>query len=160
MAPITTIFNLTNQLPPSPQTLALATGFFDLFHSEHRHFLAKAKSVADFLLVGVEADLRARQLKGFHRPYQPQFQRAFQLSQLRVVDLVVLLPLNFSQAHIRDLFLGLVKPQILAVSSHSPNQPAKRSLVEKYGGRLLIVHQHNPQISTTILTQTLYNHSN
>ncbi len=156
MAPITTLFELTT-LIPNDLSKVVVTGFFDLFHSEHRHFLIKAKSQAQFLIVGVESDLRARQLKSFSRPYQTQQQRALQLSRFESVDLVVLLPLNFNQPYLRELFIQLIKPQILAVSSHSPHQSQKRLLIKKYGGQLKVVYSQNPNISTTILGEKLYN---
>ena len=159
MASVTTLFNLTSSLPPSSSSLVLVTGFFDLLHSEHRQFLDRAKRAGDYLVVGLESDLRARQLKGQQRPFQPQLLRAHQLAQLNTVDLVVLLPLNFSQSPLRRLLIRLLRPHILAVSSHTPHQDRKRSLVEQYGGCLLVVHQHNPKVSTTSLSQKLYNHS-
>ncbi len=157
MAKIATLFDLTEHLPPANQTKVLVTGFFDLFHREHRRFLKKAKSEADFLIVGVESDLRARLLKGSERPYQPQSFRVSQLAKLETVDLVVFLPLNFYQSNLRKLLLDLIKPQILAVSSHSPNLEQKRLMIEQFGGKLKVVHQHNPQVSTTILAKKLYN---
>ncbi len=155
MAPITTFFNLTQFLPSSQKVLV--TGFFDLLHQEHQLFLRKASQAGNFLIVGVESDYRARLLKGLDRPFQPQLQRASQLAKLDYVDLVVLLPLNFSLSSLRELLLSLIKPQILAVSAHTPNQAQKKNFVQKYGGKLLVVHHHNPQISTTILAKNLYN---
>ena len=155
MAPITTFFNLTQFLPSSQKVLV--TGFFDLLHQEHQLFLRKASQAGDFLIVGVESDYRARLLKGSSRPFQSQFQRASQLAKLNYVDLIVLLPLNFSLPSLRETLLKLIKPKVLAVSAHTPNQTQKQRLIQKYGGQLLVVHQHNPQISTTILAKKLYN---
>jgi hypothetical protein len=45
--------------------------------------------------------------------------------------------------------MSAVRPQIYAISSHTAHQKSKTFLVEKYGGKLLVVHEHNPEISTT-----------
>jgi len=127
----------------------LATGVFDLLHEEHKNFLQKAKEVGDVLIVGIESDVRVRKLKGEGRPMQPQEIRLQQVQSLHYVDEAFLLPEEFGEQTAQEMLLEKIKPDILAVSSHSPYQEKKKKLIEKYGGRLVVVHQHNPDISTT-----------
>lgn len=130
-------------------SIVLATGFFDLLHQEHRKFLKKAAKQADTLVVAVESDQRARKLKGEGRPRQTQKTRAKNLAKLPYVDHVILLPDNFGQPEVKERLLKNLQPDLLAISSHTPHQKEKQKLVEKYGGKLKIVHQHNPEVSTT-----------
>ncbi len=70
------------------KTLTLVTGVFDLLHEEHLRFLQKAKKTADFLLVGVESDLRVRQMKGQNRPLNDQLHRLQNLQKLGIADFI------------------------------------------------------------------------
>lgn len=133
------------------QVVVLVTGVFDLLHQEHRTFLEKAKQAGDFLLVGVESDVRVRQIKGPDRPIQTQSLRLDAIQQLSCVDAAFVLPEEFNRPeHYRQL-IDEVRPEILAVSSHSPHLDKKRAVLAEFGGKVEVVHQHNPAVSTTQL---------
>ncbi len=137
----------------SKQRIVLVTGVFDLLHEEHLLFLQKAKEVGELLLVGIESDARVRELKGLSRPIQPEATRLAQVTVSESVDATFILPENFnSQAAYRQL-LRQVNPSILAVSSHSPYLENKRDLMKEIGGEVVVVHQHNPAVSTSIKLQ-------
>jgi len=144
-----TIINNINNARGKGRTIVLATGIFDLLHQEHLNFLKKAKAIGDLLLVGIESDFRVTQIKGPGRPVNPQTKRARSLTALPFVDHVFILPKNFSTPKDHDHLIGLIKPHILAISSHSPHQQAKRAILKKHGGTVKIVHHHNPRVSTT-----------
>lgn len=127
----------------------LATGVFDLLHSEHITFLQKAKALRGVLFVGVESDTRVKQLKGEDRPIWPQQRRKEALEALPFVDGVFILPEAFSQPIDHESLIKAFEPDFFAVSSHTQHIDKKQRLVEKYGGHLVVVHQYNPQISTT-----------
>jgi cytidyltransferase-like protein len=135
------------------KTVVFATGVFDLFHQEHQRFLEKARAAGNFLVVGIETDIRVREMKGPERPIDPQEKRAHNVWQSGVVDEVVVLPEAFNQPEHHRSLIGLLRPHILAVSSHSPYLEAKRKLMELFGGELRIVHQFNPEVSTTKLIE-------
>ena len=65
--------------------------------------------------------------------------------------MVFVLPDSFSQPLERQKFIEQVRPDILAVSSHSSHLEGKRQVLEKCGGQVVVVHQHNPEFSSTIL---------
>lgn len=166
---IATIAPICDQLHAEGKKLVLATGFFDLFHAEHLNFLAKAKAVGDTLVVAVESDERARAAKGEGRPIETQSVRCQHLLELpagpglagpnnlparpgpigHIVDFVIALPADFNHFEAYDSLMAAVRPQIYAISSHTTHIKSKTFLVEKYGGKLLVVHKHNPTISTT-----------
>jgi D-beta-D-heptose 7-phosphate kinase/D-beta-D-heptose 1-phosphate adenosyltransferase len=147
-------------LPPSlQQTLerlhnqqkkvVLVTGVFDVLHSEHEAFLKKAKQQGDFLVVALESDQRVRQIKGSGRPINNQLARLQNLLRLSIADEVFILPDDFGSPAQHEELIRQIKPDFLAISSHTAHQPEKKKIVEKYGGQLAIVHQHNPAISST-----------
>lgn len=146
-----TLQTLATQAHSTGKILVLVTGVFDLLHDEHRRFLAKAKAAGDILVVGIEDDNRVRQLKGEGRPIQKQQQRLQQLQELGVADYVFVLPAAFGDKTVREQFMRDLKPQVLAVSSHSPFLEAKQKFMAEIGGEVKIVHQHNPAVSTSQL---------
>lgn len=166
---IQSITPIAQKLSTDHCKLVLATGFFDLLHAEHLNFLRAAKNAGDILIVAVESDERARELKGEGRPVETQSIRCQKLSNLTltdlringspdsrpVVDYLIALDKNFNNPHEFESLIASVRPSVLAVSSHTAHQDKKAKLVEKYGGYLKIVHTHNPEISTSKLINVI-----
>ncbi len=135
--------------------IVFVSGVFDLLHQEHIRFLQKARAVGDFLVVGLESDVRVRTIKGEGRPVHSQHLRQQNIQKLGVADVVFILPEDFADASKRRRLIEELRPAILAVSSHSPHLEKKKAIIEEFGGQLMIVHQHNPAVSTTqLLAQT------
>lgn len=143
------VLRAVSQAKREGKRVVLATGVFDLLHAEHKNYLQKAKAVGDVLVVALESDVRVRQLKGEGRPKQPQEERLSAVRALDYVDGALILPEDFSSPVRHEELLSHIQPDIYACSSHSPHQDKKRALVEKYGGRLVVVHEKNHHISTT-----------
>jgi cytidyltransferase-like protein len=137
------------------QKIVLVTGVFDLLHYAHRQFLLKAKAQGEVLIVGLESDVRVRQLKGEGRPVHTQVERQRQIENLGIADLVFILPEQFSQPADHQALITTIKPQVLAVSSHSPHLDRKQAVMDLVGGQVKIVMQHDPSISTTLLLQQM-----
>jgi len=55
--------------------VGFCNGCFDLFHEGHRHFLVKAMRDCDYLIVAVNSNESARQLKGEGRPHWDIYNR-------------------------------------------------------------------------------------
>ena len=139
----------------SNQKITLVTGIFDLLHIEHIRFLNKAKAVGDKLIVGIETDVRVSHIKGGGRPVNNANIRLEQLQALKTVDITFLLPEQFDEQEDWEDFIAQIRPDIYAVSSHTSYLANKKAIAEKYGGKLEIVHQFNPEYSTSKLHQKL-----
>ena len=133
--------------------IVLATGVFDILHQEHSNFLKKAKAIGDYLIVGVESDVRVRHMKGESRPVNSQAVRIKNLEDLQIADEVFLLPEQFSKPEDHIALIKKIKPRFLAVSSHTHHLEKKQAILKQFGGEVVIVHEHNPKISTTKLLQ-------
>jgi len=72
------------------KTIVFTNGCFDIIHAGHVRYLKKAKSLGDFLVVGLNSDSSVKKIKGEKRPIVPQKERAEVLSGLEAVDYVVL----------------------------------------------------------------------
>ncbi|MCK4349789.1 MAG: adenylyltransferase/cytidyltransferase family protein, partial [Candidatus Krumholzibacteria bacterium] len=70
--------------------VVFTNGVFDLLHRGHVEYLAEAKALGDFLLIGVNDDASARTLgKGLERPINNADDRMTVLAALECVDLVI-----------------------------------------------------------------------
>lgn len=143
------ILNSLSSARKKHRKIVLVSGVFDILHEEHILFLKKAKSEGDLLLLAIESDERVRLIKGISRPINSQAVRKVNLEHLKIADLVMILPEDFHKLETREKFMSIIKPDILAVSSHSSFKNEKALLVEKYGGELRVVLEHNPEVSTT-----------
>ena len=134
---------------PSAVIKVLVTGCFDVLHQEHKNFLKAAKKQGDILLVGLETDSRVKKLKGKDRPINTVRNRIKNLKALNIADQVFVLPKKFDSPKDHLALINQIKPNILAVSSHTPNLPAKRRLMKSIGRVVLVVLPHNSKFSTT-----------
>src|SRR5271154_61975 len=66
--------------------LVVTNGCFDILHLGHVAYLEKARNLGDGLLVGINDDAGARQLKGPGRPKNSEFDRAALLAALESVN--------------------------------------------------------------------------
>jgi len=68
--------------------IVFTNGCFDILHAGHADYLERAKSLGDFLIVGMNSDASIKKIKGEKRPVIGEEMRARLLSSLRAVDLV------------------------------------------------------------------------
>lgn len=90
------------------RTVVFTNGCFDLLHVGHVDYLESAKALGDYLVIGLNADVSVRKLKGESRPLLDEDARARLLAALGFVDLVVL----FSEDTPTEL-LSVLQPNIL-----------------------------------------------
>ena len=88
-------------------------GTFDLLHPGHVSLLAWAKSLGDYLVVGIDTDDRVREKKGSTRPIYNQTDRGIMLVSLSAVDEVR----YFDSDESLENLVKDVKPDIIVVGS-------------------------------------------
>ncbi len=136
----------------------LATGVFDVLHEEHKLFLSKSAELARrynlYLVVGVESDVRVRAMKGRGRPINSQLLRRQKLQDLGIADAVFVLPEKFDVPDDRRALLRALAPKYLALSAHTAHREAKSAMMAEIGGEAVVVHEHNPAVSTTLLVSS------
>lgn len=127
--------------------IALANGCFDLFHVGHIRYLAGAKELADFLIVGINSDDQVKKLKGENRPFMPENERAEIISSLRFVDFVTI----FNEPTVTEL-LRAVKPDFHAKGTdYTVDSVPEREIVCEYGGQTAIVGDPKDHSSTDLI---------
>lgn len=140
---------LIDQTHQRGKKIVLATGVFDVLHKEHKKFLQKAKKAGDFLIVGLESDVRVKQLKGPDRPHHTEADRLRNLEAWQIADAVFVLPEQFTDQQDYLNLVRVINPHILAVSVNTPHIDKKQRLMAMVDGEVKVVHEHNPAISTT-----------
>lgn len=90
------------------KSIVFTNGCFDILHFGHAYYLAKAKNLADILVIGLNSDASVKRLKGENRPINSELQRAFLLASFSFVDYVTI----FDDDTPKQL-IEIVKPDIL-----------------------------------------------
>ncbi len=113
--------------------VVFTNGCFDIIHRGHVEYLNEAKSLGDFLVVGLNSDSSVRKLKGPERPVVHETDRAFVLSSLKSVDAVII----FEEETPYEL-IKFVKPDFLVKGGDWKKEDIVGSdIVEEYGGKVI-----------------------
>jgi D-beta-D-heptose 7-phosphate kinase/D-beta-D-heptose 1-phosphate adenosyltransferase len=124
-----------NKWRAEEKVIVFTNGCFDIIHRGHVEYLNKAKSLGDILILGLNSDDSVRKLKGVNRPYVPEKDRAYILSQLIPVDAVAVFeeetPLKI---------IKLVMPDVLVKGGdYTPDTIVGRKEVEENGGNVVAI---------------------
>jgi len=116
--------------------VAFTNGCFDLLHPGHISLLEQARGTADKLVVGLNADLSVRRLKGSGRPVQSEVARATVLSSLKTVDAVVI----FSEDTPLELIRALQPDVLIKGADYTVETVVGADMVKAYGGRIVLAN--------------------
>ncbi|MDD2792080.1 MAG: D-glycero-beta-D-manno-heptose 1-phosphate adenylyltransferase [Sediminibacterium sp.] len=134
----------------SGKTIAFTNGCFDILHEGHIFSLNQAAKEADFLVLGVNSDASVKKLKGPDRPVNNEKSRSLILSNLEVVDAVII----FNEDTPLELILALMPDVIVKGGDYTIEQIVGAKEVMANGGRVVI----NPIVegfSTTGIIQQI-----
>lgn len=153
-APILSIENLVDRVADERgrgSVIVLANGCFDLIHVGHIRYLAGAKALGDYLIVGINSDEQARKLKGERRPFIPESDRAEIIASLRFVDAVTV----FNEPTVEQL-IEAIRPDFHAKGTdYTTETVPERDIVRKYGGRVAIVGDPKDHSSTELIQKVV-----
>lgn len=129
--PLGKAVTLRAALKKAGRRAVFTNGCFDLLHAGHVYSLEKARSMGDFLFLGLNSDASVRRLKGPSRPINKARDRALVLAALQAVDAVII----FSE----DTPLKLIKalrPDVLVKGADYRNATVAGA---EYAGRVALV---------------------
>ncbi len=128
-------------------TVVLANGCFDLMHVGHIRYLTGAKALGDILVVGVNSDRQARNLKGDGRPFMPENERAEMVASLRSVDLITI----FDEPTVEEL-IRAIRPDFHAKGTdYTIDSVPEREIIREVGGQVAIVGDPKDHSSTRLI---------
>ena len=94
--------------------------------TQHIKYLQKAKTLGDILIVGVNSNESIARLKGEERPINDEYERAYLLASLEVVDYVVIFDENTPYNLIQK-----IEPDILTKGADYKNKEVIGSDIAK-----------------------------
>lgn len=130
--------------------VVFTNGCFDILHAGHLNCLIAARKLGDVLIVGMNSDNSIRRYKGEKRPIISENERAFMLAGLEVVDYVVV----FDEDEPYSLVCELL-PDILVKGSDWTHYISGRDVVEKHGGRVVLLPLVEGLSTTNIVQKVL-----
>jgi rfaE bifunctional protein nucleotidyltransferase chain/domain len=113
--------------------LVFTNGVFDILHVGHVRYLQQARELGDALVVAINSDASARELKGEGRPLTNENDRAEILAALACVDYVSV----FDELSPRALIAELLPDVLVKGGDYSLDQVHGREEVEAAGGRVV-----------------------
>lgn len=114
------------------EKIVFTNGCFDLLHFGHLHYLAQARDLGSRLIVGVNADISVRRLKGPRRPIQDERTRSLLLAALEFVDAVVI----FEEDTPQHLIATLLPDVLVKGGDWQPEQIVGAAEVQANGGEV------------------------
>jgi rfaE bifunctional protein nucleotidyltransferase chain/domain len=115
--------------------IVFTNGCFDIIHAGHVDYLEKAKSLGDFLVVGLNSDESVKRLKGPTRPVNPLEQRKKVLQALKPVDLVIVFEEDTPERLIKE-----IKPDVLVKGGDwKIENIVGADFVMSYGGKVYTI---------------------
>ncbi len=127
--------------------VVFTNGVFDLLHPGHIDVLTAARGRGDALIVGLNADVSVRRLKGPSRPVRNEIERAYVLAALECVDSVVI----FEQDTPLELVLELKPDVIVKGGDYSENTIVGAREVVAWGGEVVVIPLTPGQSTTSII---------
>jgi len=127
--------SLRSRQPGAHHQIVFTNGCFDLLHVGHLRLLARAKSLGDTLMVGLNSDRSVRELKGPERPIIPQAERAEMLAALTAVDYVVI----FDEPTPLHLIKAIMPNVLVKGGDWTPATIVGRPEVEDAGGKVVVI---------------------
>jgi D-beta-D-heptose 7-phosphate kinase/D-beta-D-heptose 1-phosphate adenosyltransferase len=121
------------RLRASGKTLVFTNGVFDLLHVGHVRYLAAAHALGDALVVAINSDRTAHELKGAGRPLVNESERAEILAALRQVTYVTI----FDDLSPRSLIATVLPDVLVKGGDYAPDEIHGREEVEAAGGRVV-----------------------
>ncbi|MDP4282298.1 MAG: D-glycero-beta-D-manno-heptose 1-phosphate adenylyltransferase [Bacteroidota bacterium] len=124
--------------------IVFTNGCFDILHLGHIEYLAKARSMGNLLIIGLNSDASIHKIKGPDRPVNDENSRAMVLASLSFVDAVIL----FDEETPAEL-IRRINPDILVKGNdYRADQIAGHDIVEAHGGKVVTI-ELTPGYSTT-----------
>jgi D-glycero-beta-D-manno-heptose 1-phosphate adenylyltransferase len=130
--------------------IVFTNGCFDILHLGHVEYLAKAASLGDVLVIGLNSDHSVRTLKGNKRPINNEQARATILASIGFVNAVILFdeetPYQLIQKILPDILVKGNDYQVENIVGHD--------IVSASGGSVVTIDL-TPGYSTTSIEQKI-----
>lgn len=121
------------ELKETNKKLVFTNGCFDILHRGHIEYLNQAKSLGDYLVVGLNSDSSVRKIKGNSRPINNENDRAIVLDSLKVIDGVVI----FSEDTPYNIIKEILPDFLVKGGDWSEDEIVGADIVKQAGGKVV-----------------------
>ncbi|HUI44973.1 MAG TPA: D-glycero-beta-D-manno-heptose 1-phosphate adenylyltransferase [Nitrospirota bacterium] len=134
--------------------IVFTNGCFDILHTGHTRYLAKAKTLGQVLVIAVNSDASVRTIKGEKRPIMSEAERMETLAALESVDFVTL----FNEPDPYKI-IAMLEPDVLVKGGDWPVEKIiGGDLVVARGGQVVNVPYLEGASTTGIIERILRNY--
>ncbi|XP_019196070.1 PREDICTED: ethanolamine-phosphate cytidylyltransferase-like [Ipomoea nil] len=154
------IVQFSNGKGPGPDArIVYIDGAFDLFHAGHVEILRLARSLGDFLLVGIHTDQTVSATRGAHRPIMNLHERSLSVLACRYVDEVIIgAPWEVTKDMITTFDISLVVHGTVAEYSDYQKEAENPYAVPISMGILKVLESPLDITTSTIIRRIVSNH--
>ena len=132
--------------------IVFTNGCFDLLHTGHVDYLAKAAAEGSLLMIGLNTDASVRRIKGDSRPIKDEISMAMSLAAMGFVGAVVLFDDDTPQK-----LIELVEPDILIKGEdYEKKDIVGADIVEQKGGKVITM-EYLEGYSTSAIIEKIKN---
>lgn len=130
-----TLLHRVNGWKALGKKIVFTNGCFDILHHGHIDYLAKAASLGNVLVAGLNTDASVKRLKGAARPINNEQDRALQMAALMYIDAVCL----FDEDTPLELITAL-QPDVLAKGGdYTIDKIVGADIVQGNGGSVEVI---------------------
>lgn len=140
---------IRSDLKKEKKILVFTNGCFDILHKGHAAYLNQAKSLGDYLIVGVNSDRSVKVLKGDSRPVNNENDRAFLLDNLKSVDYVII----FDEDTPYNLIKDIVPDYLVKGGDWKEEDIVGWDIVKAAGGKVLSLDYIDNYSTTSTLNK-------
>lgn len=141
-----------------PDKSDLRVGFtcstFDLLHAGHIIMLAEAKSICDYLIVGLQTDPTIDRPDTKNKPVQSIVERYVQLSAVKYIDEIIVYS---TEKDLEDLLMILPITMRIIGEEYKGKEFTGKKVCEDNGVKI-IYNSRKHRFSSSELRQRTYNH--
>jgi rfaE bifunctional protein nucleotidyltransferase chain/domain len=131
--------------------LVFTNGCFDILHAGHLDYLFKAADLGEKLIIGLNADVSVKMLKGESRPIIAEDTRAMKLAAMQFVDAVIL----FKDETPLELIKGILPDIITKGGDYKAEDIVGYNEVKENGGEVIILPFLDGFSTTKIIEQKI-----
>jgi rfaE bifunctional protein nucleotidyltransferase chain/domain len=138
---------LVNRWKLKDDTIVFTNGCFDLLHKGHFEYLAKAASLGDRVVIGLNSDASVKALKGENRPVNNEEARALGLASLHLSDAIVVF-----EGDTPASLIELIEPDVLVKGGDwNKEDIVGGDFVEGNGGKVEVIETTDGYSTTSII---------
>lgn len=141
------IAEIIQAIKAAGKKIIFTNGCFDILHVGHVRYLAAAKQLGDYLIVGLNSDSSIKLLKGSSRPINCEADRGEVLAALTAIDYIVVFDELTAEKLVAD-----IKPDIYVKGGDYCEEKLPEAKIVAYnGGRTVILPEVVGRSSSNII---------